>query len=967
MTGRAADGATRAVEAAAGRAPATPLGAAVAQRWRRPGPVSRPRPAAIGSLASAAARFAAGSGRPVAVRRALAGPAPVLAQVRVADTVRPPRWWSGELAAERRARAAQDAVVVAAHRDRPRGLPRSADRLPDERGHRPGAVQARLAPRVVPMRLPDAVRAVGTMTTPSDVAPRRRTARGRPGPTTAPQQPSPGRPAPGAAAPTRPTAPGSAPAMAVPGSAPASSARPGPGGALVRRRLQAGAALRRRAAASAAVPAAAPTVRSSDAARASGAAGREHAVRVAPGRALEASAPRAATGLPTAVTALRGPVRRASLALRGSRDLAVRAAVPVVGAPGRAPALAVRRWARPAASVTSPAASVTSPAVHATSPGTPRTSSAAPRTSSPVSRPSPAAVATSAHRSDAVAPGAPVTTPSSSLRAAVDAPTASGPATLTAGAVGARAATGPRGLTGADAASLASAPRAAGHGVAAAAPAWRGAGALPGSGHRRPFVRRATSLGTAGPALPVGRHGGVATHLARAAAGTVVAGRTTGRAGTAAVGPVAPGVMPATQVRAVAGPHADVQPSTVRRSVAPAAGAVAAARGAASSTTSAAPAVTAAATAARGTSASSPVPPVASATRHAAPATAPTTGAPGTPGGATAPSTSGRATTGPGTSAPTAAVPSTSARTSAPLTPPAAPSEGAPSSTVPTTTPVRRSLATVPGPATRTPAVAALRGAGELARAVQPVGVRAAATGGALRAAVSAPTLPAVARAGRSAGRPAPGSHGPAAPAVNAYGTGGRPSRPGGPAVPAAARTASSGTAWSGTAWSGTASSGTAWSPGTSPAALPAPAAARTPAPAPALAAAAAGPVRRMTVLPPRTVVRRVPVTAPSAAPAAAPTTTTGRPAPGAAAPAVPASAQGTTVVRRWLPPAGQERTPVHDEVRPPHADVERRLRAELTSWLEHELDDRVVRIVEARLAEQDERRTWRRTREVFS
>ncbi|MCC2316094.1 hypothetical protein, partial [Cellulomonas xiejunii] len=65
MTARAADGATgRAAEAATGRAPTTPLGAAVAQRWRRPGPVSRPRPAAIGSLASAAARFAAGSGRP---------------------------------------------------------------------------------------------------------------------------------------------------------------------------------------------------------------------------------------------------------------------------------------------------------------------------------------------------------------------------------------------------------------------------------------------------------------------------------------------------------------------------------------------------------------------------------------------------------------------------------------------------------------------------------------------------------------------------------------------------------------------------------------------------------------------------------------------------------------------------------------------------------------------------------------
>ncbi|MBO0920045.1 hypothetical protein J1G42_04305 [Cellulomonas sp. zg-ZUI222] len=135
----------------------------------------------------------------------------------------------------------------------------------------------------------------------------------------------------------------------------------------------------------------------------------------------------------------------------------------------------------------------------------------------------------------------------------------------------------------------------------------------------------------------------------------------------------------------------------------------------------------------------------------------------------------------------------------------------------------------------------------------------------------------------------------------------------------------------------------------------------------PAPAFAAAGVVRRLTVLPPRTVVRHDPVTAPPTAPASGglpPAATRG--APGAA-PATPASAAGATVVRRWLPPAGQERTPVHDEVRPPHADVERRLRAELTSWLEHELDDRVVRLVEERLAEQDERRTWRRTREVFS
>ncbi|MCC2336477.1 hypothetical protein [Cellulomonas wangsupingiae] len=247
---------------------------------------------------------------------------------------------------------------------------------------------------------------------------------------------------------------------------------------------------------------------------------------------------------------------------------------------------------------------------------------------------------------------------------------------------------------------------------------------------------------------------------------------------------------------------------------------------------------------------------------------------------------------------------------------------------------MRRSLAA--GPAARTPALVPLRGAGELARAVQPVGVRAPVTAPALRSAVSAPTLPAVARAARHGGPPA------------------------GPS-PVGVRTATApprtGASTRGTSRHDGSPSRTARSVG-------------------ATALAGTGAVRRLTVLPPRTVVRRG-TAAPTLAPAgvaASSAVTSAPPAPRHAlggTPGTPSAAPGqgpgAGVVRRWLPPTGLERTPVHDEVRPPHADVERRLRAELTSWLEHELDDRVVRIVEERLQEQDERRTWRRTREVFS
>ena len=76
----------------------TALGRAVYMRFRPPGPpLRRPRPAPIGSLASASTRFVASLARPPAVRRSLRGPAGdrLLSPAALSDApVRPPRWWT---------------------------------------------------------------------------------------------------------------------------------------------------------------------------------------------------------------------------------------------------------------------------------------------------------------------------------------------------------------------------------------------------------------------------------------------------------------------------------------------------------------------------------------------------------------------------------------------------------------------------------------------------------------------------------------------------------------------------------------------------------------------------------------------------------------------------------------------------------------------------------------------------------
>ncbi|SNS95261.1 hypothetical protein SAMN06309944_1502 [Micrococcales bacterium KH10] len=157
--------------------PATPLSKSVARRWRRPGPpLGRSRPPLIGSVALAATRFVGGMGRPVMVRRMLAGPsgqavaqAPTGAAIGVTQ-VQPPRWWS-ESAVFAQERAADQEAAVS--QDARRGLPRVVTPMPAPSDARPQGAWVTTAPKVIPMRLPHEVAAVGKLTTGADTAPRR--------------------------------------------------------------------------------------------------------------------------------------------------------------------------------------------------------------------------------------------------------------------------------------------------------------------------------------------------------------------------------------------------------------------------------------------------------------------------------------------------------------------------------------------------------------------------------------------------------------------------------------------------------------------------------------------------------------------------------------------------------------------------------------------------------------------------
>lgn len=175
--------------------PESSLGAAAARRFRRPGPPAgrTERSSRIGTVARGATRFARGWGRPGTVRRMLAAPGPTATGALPQD-VRPPRWWTPSADEAAAAGATTDSAgAVSGSAGVPtgaaagatplpaRGLRRVVGPVPREGSHHPGAVPASMTARVVPMRLPEEVAAVGRMTMPADARSRRITPRPRTG------------------------------------------------------------------------------------------------------------------------------------------------------------------------------------------------------------------------------------------------------------------------------------------------------------------------------------------------------------------------------------------------------------------------------------------------------------------------------------------------------------------------------------------------------------------------------------------------------------------------------------------------------------------------------------------------------------------------------------------------------------------------------------------------------------------
>ncbi|HWJ84337.1 MAG TPA: hypothetical protein VNR62_02855, partial [Cellulomonas sp.] len=232
----------------------TRLGRAVAARMRRPGPrLGRLRPSPIGSVASSSVRMASGWGRPVAVRRALAGPAgPIAARSTAAASVAPPHWWAQAAPLRAANLAAEQAAAI------PRGLPLMVQRMPEEATRRPGGTPSRLVPETIRVRVNDDVRAAGRMVMSSDGArPRSAHVAAPPGPGAPSPRSRPGNDegsgrssstAPPAGRVTRtPGTPGTTSSPTVPGTAPGTTAAPSPGGRLLRRRALASTVARARA------------------------------------------------------------------------------------------------------------------------------------------------------------------------------------------------------------------------------------------------------------------------------------------------------------------------------------------------------------------------------------------------------------------------------------------------------------------------------------------------------------------------------------------------------------------------------------------------------------------------------------------------------------------------------------------------------------------------------------------------
>ena len=145
------------------------FGRGVVDRLRVPGPPRiRRRPAWIGSVASSSARFAAGTARPVAVRRMLGGPEVVTARSYRDAYVAPPRWWTP---AEPEPDAASVAPPAQTLRRSPgqaaalpaRGLPKAVRRVPNEQTYTPGGIVAGLHAEVINVRRSEATVAAGPM------------------------------------------------------------------------------------------------------------------------------------------------------------------------------------------------------------------------------------------------------------------------------------------------------------------------------------------------------------------------------------------------------------------------------------------------------------------------------------------------------------------------------------------------------------------------------------------------------------------------------------------------------------------------------------------------------------------------------------------------------------------------------------------------------------------------------------
>ena len=141
----------------------TRLGRGIVARLRSGGGPGRAGAPGIGTIALTSTRFALGTGRAPAVRRALSGAATARAGVGGLE-VRPPRWWrptpADEAPAPSSVRSAASAAAAGVPALAPRGLRRAViARLHEPSA--PGGTVNGLSPVPVPVRRPADVTAAG--------------------------------------------------------------------------------------------------------------------------------------------------------------------------------------------------------------------------------------------------------------------------------------------------------------------------------------------------------------------------------------------------------------------------------------------------------------------------------------------------------------------------------------------------------------------------------------------------------------------------------------------------------------------------------------------------------------------------------------------------------------------------------------------------------------------------------------